>query len=106
MISFLSIGLIIIGRLVNMSESAKNYTYEGEAIRHTSTMIVLIFVVVSFVGFVISAVALVNSFRKPQLYAGKGIAVTAFILNGIFSLFSIGGILLVLPALLNYLVRK
>jgi len=105
-ISFLSIGLLIIGRLINMSDSAASYSSEGEAIRHVSTIIMILFAVLSLTGFLISMIALVKSLRKPELYAGKGIAITALILNGIFSLISIGVILVLLRAILNYFFSK
>jgi hypothetical protein len=84
-----------------MNESAEGYSYEAEAVRHTSTIIIVVFAVLALTGFVISLIALVKSIKTPQLYGGKGIAIAALILNGIFSLISISVVLVLLPALLN-----
>ena len=104
--SFLSIGLLIAGRLINMSDDAAGYSYEGEAIRRTSSIILAIFAVVSVAGFAVSLVALAKSVRNPAIYGGKGIAVISLILNGIFSLISIGIILLLLSLAAHYLSGK
>ena len=105
-ISFLSIGLLILGRLINMSDAAKSYSYEGEAVGHMSTIIMLVFAIVSFAGLIISLIALIKSIRKPDVFGGKGIAVVALILNGIFSLISISVVLILGLALLNYFSAK
>lgn len=97
----LCVVLIIAGRLVNMSSSRAVYSYEMEAIQHISTAITIAIAVLALLGFILSIVALIKAFRKPQIYGGKGISVTALLINGFLSLFSISAVLILLAYLLG-----
>ncbi len=100
--SFLSIGLLIFGRLINMTSSAPAYSSEAEFNQHLSTGIIVAFALVSLVGLLLSIIALVKALRKPAVYGGKGLAIAALILNGIFSLISAGVIFILLPYAISY----
>jgi hypothetical protein len=101
-IAVLCIVLIIAGRIVNMSASRAVYSYEMEAIQHISTGITIAVAFLALLGLILSVVALIKSFRKPEVYGGKAISITALVITGFLSLFSVGAILI----LLAYLLRK
>lgn len=94
--SLLCVALLILGRLINATSSAPAYSPEAETVQHISTGIIVAFALVAPVGLLLSVVALVKATRKPAVYGGKGIAVAALVLNGIFSLVSIGVVLMLL----------
>ena len=103
-IGCLCIGLVIMSRLINMYRyTGGTYSFERPAIHHVTTMIVIILIVLSFTGFALSFIALVKTFRKPELYTGKGIAFLALILNGIFSFISAAVVIeVLLPIMMKY----
>lgn len=103
--SVLSVALIIIGRVLNAGRSGSGYA-AGQAIQHSTTIIIAAFTLVSLTGLVLSIVALVKAVRNPQIYSGTGIAVVALVLNGIFSLISAGSLLFILILLAQYFSGK
>lgn len=100
--SFLSIALVVIGRLMNTFSNAPIYSAEADFIRQISMAIMIGIALVSSVGFLLSIIALIKILRKPAVYGGIGIALIALILNGILFLISLGLVFIFVSYAIRY----